>query len=49
MQTETTLIRYAQFRDMDFPDDDQTAQYELLNGELARRAAPSPKHQIMRI
>ncbi len=29
MQTETKLINYAQFRDMDFPDDDQTAQYEL--------------------
>jgi Uma2 family endonuclease len=37
-------IRYAEFRQMDF-DDDDNFYYELLDGELVAKSAPSPFHQ----
>ncbi len=46
MTTLTKRITVAEFRDMDFSDDD-LAQYELINGELVRKSSPAPKHQII--
>jgi Uma2 family endonuclease len=46
MTTLTKRITVAEFRDMDFSDDN-LAQYELINGELVRRPSPAPKHQII--
>ena len=44
METTTKKITYQEFRQMEFDDDDRFL-YELLNGELVKRAAPSPLHQ----
>jgi Uma2 family endonuclease len=46
MTTLTSRITYAEFRTMEFADDD-TAHYELINGDLVRKAAPSPEHQLI--
>lgn len=46
MTTLTKRITIAEFREMDFPDDD-LAYYELINGELVRKSSPAPKHQII--
>jgi len=37
-------ITWEKFRDMDFPEDD-TAIYELINGEVMKRASPKTPHQ----
>ncbi len=37
-------ITWEKFRDMDFPEDD-TAIYELINGEIMKRASPNTPHQ----
>lgn len=42
---EAQKITYQQFREMEFPDDD-TFSYELINGELVKKSAPSPIHQL---
>ncbi|MFN3560274.1 MAG: Uma2 family endonuclease [Chloroherpetonaceae bacterium] len=44
MQTLLKKITYAEFREMDFPDDD-THLYELLDGEPVQRNTPSIQHQ----
>ncbi len=44
MQTLLKKITYAEFREMDFPEDD-TNRYELLDGELVQRNIPSIQHQ----
>lgn len=37
-------LTVREFREMDFPENDPFI-YELINGELVRKQAPSPKHQ----
>lgn len=37
-------ITYSEFREMEF-DDNDSAWYELINGELVRKQAPTLKHQ----
>jgi Uma2 family endonuclease len=37
-------LTYWEFREMEF-DDNDPFQYELLNGELVQKSAPSPWHQ----
>jgi Uma2 family endonuclease len=37
-------LTYWEFREMEF-DDDDPFQYELLDGELVKKSAPSPWHQ----
>jgi len=44
METTMKKISYQEFRQMEFDDDDRFL-YELLNGELVKRSAPSPLHQ----
>lgn len=44
MQMLLKKITYAEFREMDFPDDD-THLYELLDGEPVQRSTPSIQHQ----
>ncbi|MDZ7933992.1 MAG: Uma2 family endonuclease [Emticicia sp.] len=35
---------YAEFRQMEFDEDDRY-HYELINGEIVKKSAPSPQHQ----
>jgi Uma2 family endonuclease len=44
MDTLTKKITYAEFIEMDFPDDDHN-HYELLDGELVIRNTPAIQHQ----
>jgi len=44
MTVATEKITYQAFREMNFPEDD-TAIYELLNGVLVKKSAPSLQHQ----
>lgn len=44
METLVKKITYAEFRELDFPDDDRHI-YELLDGEPAQRNAPTLQHQ----
>ncbi len=44
MDTLTKKITYAEFIEMDFPDDDHN-HYELLDGELVIRNTPTIQHQ----
>lgn len=37
-------MTYAEFRDMEIPDGD-TSIYELINGEIVKRASPNSPHQ----
>jgi len=37
-------ITWTEFRDMDFPEGD-TSIYELINGEIVKRASPNSPHQ----
>lgn len=46
MATLTGRITCREFRQMQFPDDD-TAYCELIDGELVKKSAPTPKHQII--
>jgi Uma2 family endonuclease len=38
------LVSYAEYRELDVDDD---YQYELLHGDLVKKSAPSPQHQII--
>jgi Uma2 family endonuclease len=44
METLTKKITFAEFKELDFPDDDRFL-YELLDGEPAQRNTPSIQHQ----
>lgn len=44
MQSLLKKITYAEFREMDFPEDDPN-RYELLDGEPVQRNTPSIQHQ----
>lgn len=46
METAVALqkMTVTEFRQMEFPDNDLHL-YELINGELVRKTAPSPRHQ----
>jgi len=47
MEAFETVVRkmtVAEFRDLEF-DDDDLHLYELIDGEIVKRAAPVPKHQ----
>jgi Uma2 family endonuclease len=45
--TKTTdLITYQEFINLEFPDDDNFL-YELINGELVKKSAPTPQHQLI--
>lgn len=46
MEVLAKKITYEEFAKMDFPDDDPFL-YELLNGELVRKNAPSGEHQYV--
>lgn len=37
-------VTYAEYRQLEF-DDDDNFQYELLNGEVVRKASPTVQHQ----
>jgi Uma2 family endonuclease len=39
-------LTYQEFRQMDF-DDDDSAWYELINGEIVKKQSPSLRHQII--
>lgn len=39
-------ITYAEFRDLEFDEADRF-DYELLDGEIVKKSAPSPQHQIV--
>lgn len=39
-------MTWREFRELDFPDDDPYT-YELINGEIVKKAAPSPQHQAI--
>ena len=43
---DTRKLTVAEFHAMDF-DDTDTHLYELLDGELVKKKAPSPKHQLI--
>jgi Uma2 family endonuclease len=44
METLTKKITFAEFKELDFPDDDRFL-YELLDGEPVQRNTPSIQHQ----
>jgi Uma2 family endonuclease len=44
MTVLTKNMTYAEFRTLEF-DDDDNFQYELLNGELVKKASPTVQHQ----
>ncbi len=44
MVATISKIKYEQFREMEIPDGD-THIYELLNGEIVKRASPNHPHQ----
>lgn len=44
MPTATKNISYADFRDLEIPDND-TGIYELIKGEIVRRSSPNTPHQ----
>ena len=41
---EIRKLTVAEFHKMEF-DDDDTHLYELLDGEIVKKKAPSPRHQ----
>ena len=44
--TDVRKLTVAEFHDMEFDDDDPYL-YELLDGELVRKRAPAPRHQLI--
>lgn len=43
-ETAVRKMTVAEFRDLEF-DDDDLHLYELIDGEIVKRAAPAPRHQ----
>ena len=43
---EIRKLTVAEFHQMEF-DDNDTHQYELLDGELVKKKAPNPRHQLI--
>ena len=43
---EIQKLTVAKFHQLEFPDND-THLYELLDGELVKKKAPSPRHQLI--
>ncbi len=46
MEVLIKKLTYQEFRQMDFGDDD-SAWYELINGELVKKQSPTLRHQII--
>jgi len=46
MAVVTQKMTYQEFRQLEFDDQDPFL-YELLNGELVRKSAPNPRHQLI--
>ncbi|CCH55506.1 hypothetical protein BN8_04767 [Fibrisoma limi BUZ 3] len=46
LHVETRKLTVAEFHRMEF-DDNDTHLYELLDGELVKKKAPTPKHQLI--
>ena len=44
MEVLTKKLTYEEFQNMEFPDND-TALYELINGNIVRRPSPTLQHQ----
>ncbi len=44
MVLELKRTTYREFRQMEFDDDDNFF-YELINGDIVKKSAPSPQHQ----
>lgn len=44
MEVLEKMLTYREYREMEF-DDDDNFQYELINGELMRKASPTIEHQ----
>lgn len=44
MEIAARKIKYSEFRQMEFEENDRFL-YELLNGEIVKKSAPSPLHQ----
>ncbi len=44
MEVLEKMLTYREYREMEF-DDDDNFQYELINGELMRKASPTLQHQ----
>ena len=43
---EIRKLTVAEFHQMEF-DDNDTHLYELLDGELVKKKAPAPRHQLI--
>ncbi|CCH51512.1 hypothetical protein BN8_00440 [Fibrisoma limi BUZ 3] len=48
MEVEVKKISVAEFQEMEF-DENDSHLYELINGELVKRKAPTPQHQRLSI
>jgi len=46
LEQKTAKMTSAAFRDIQFPDDDPFT-YELINGQLVKKSAPKPIHQLI--
>lgn len=44
MDVQTKKMTYAEFQEIDFPENDTTI-YELIRGEIVKRASPNTPHQ----
>lgn len=44
MEVLEKMLTYREYREMEF-DDDDNFQYELINGELMKKASPTIEHQ----
>lgn len=44
MEVLEKMLTYKEYREMEF-DDDDNFQYELINGELMKKASPTIEHQ----
>jgi len=45
-KAKTVKMTSAAFRELEFPDDDLFI-YELINGQLVKKSAPKPLHQLL--
>lgn len=46
LEQKTATMTSAAFRELQFPDDDLFT-YELINGQLVKKSAPKPIHQLI--